>query len=100
MFKIWLIDPPEKAVVEGKLGFMVESSFVGIFWGWARWPEGWNWSVFSGHSSLENANYSGWPERCQSREGRYIREGRGKDGCREGDKNFKVIFEEIKGGRK
>ena len=36
MFKIWLIDPPEWAAVEGKLGVMVGSSFVGFFLGGER----------------------------------------------------------------
>ena len=35
----WLVQF-EWAAVEGKLGVMVESSFVGIFLGGERWPEG------------------------------------------------------------
>ena len=46
MFEMCLIIKPEWAAVEGKLGVMVESHFVGIIL-WERWPEGWNGRGFA-----------------------------------------------------
>ena len=41
---VWIltIDPPWMSCGWRQTGVMVESSFVGIFWGGERWPEGWN----------------------------------------------------------
>ena len=55
MIKIRLIDQTEWAAVEDKLGVMVEILFFGIFL-WGREMTGrLEWSLFSGHSSWENA---------------------------------------------